>query len=287
MSDQLQRFIFDDYQIRGEIARANNSYHEIIKNHNYSPEVANIVGELLIATCLLTATLKFKGKIAVQIEGDGPLNLAVINANQDLELRGTARVEGETKGLSFKQLVGKGYLMISVTPDNGERYQGVVALDKDSLSGCLEDYFKESEQLATRIILHASNDEKTQAAGMLLQTLPSVDEENHDDQFQHVCTLATTIKEEELYTLENEDLLYRLYHQEKVHLFTKKEITFKCSCSKERCLSSLASISSEELLDILKERGAIDMHCEYCGSDYHFEVDDLQILLNNQNKTHH
>lgn len=101
--------------------------------------------------------MKFKGKIAVQIEGDGPLNLAVINADQDLELRGTARVEGETKGLSFKQLVGKGYLMISVTPDDGERYQGIVALDKGSLSGCLEDYFKESEQLATRIILHANN----------------------------------------------------------------------------------------------------------------------------------
>ena len=105
MSDQLQRFIFDEYQIRGEIARADKSYQEIIKNHNYSQEVANIVGELLIATCLLTATLKFEGKITVQLQGDGPLSLAVINANQDLELRGTARVEGETKGLSFQQLV--------------------------------------------------------------------------------------------------------------------------------------------------------------------------------------
>jgi molecular chaperone Hsp33 len=287
MSDQLQRFIFDDYQIRGEIARADNSYHEIIKNHNYTPEVANIVGELLVATCLLTATLKFKGKIAVQLQGDGPLNLAVINANQDLELRGTARVEGNTKGLSFKQLVGTGQLMITVTPDNGERYQGIVALDKDSLSACLEEYFKQSEQLATRIILHASNSDKVQAAGLLLQTLPAVDESQHEEQFQHVSTLASTLKEEELYTLDNEQLLYRLYHQEKVRLFEATAITFKCSCSKERCLSSLASITPEEILKILKEHGAIDMHCEYCGSDYHFEVDDLQILLNDTHNTQH
>ncbi|MFT6985729.1 MAG: molecular chaperone Hsp33 [Psychromonas sp.] len=278
MSDQLQRFIFDDYQIRGEIAHAHNSFSEIIKNHNYSPEIANIVGELLIATSLLTATLKFAGKIAVQLQGDGPLNLAVINANQDQELRGTARVEGETKGLSFKQLIGKGHLMITVTPDNGERYQGIVELQKESLSECLEDYFAQSEQLPTRIILHASNIDTPQAAGLLLQTLPAVDED-HDDQFQHVSALASTVKEDELYTLENNELLHRLYHQETVRLFDPTPITFKCSCSKERCLSSLASIAPEEILDMLKENGAIDMHCEYCATDYHFEVDDLKILL--------
>jgi molecular chaperone Hsp33 len=286
MSDQLQRFIFDDYQIRGEIAKAPNSFNEIIKHHNYSPEVENVVGELLIATCLLTATLKFKGKIAVQLQGDGPLRLAVINANQDLELRGTARVEGETSGLSFIQLIGKGHLMITITPDEGERYQGVVALDKDTLSGCLEDYFAQSEQLATRIILHAANKEKPQAAGLLLQTLPAVDE-HHEQQFQHVSTLASTVKEDELYTLENDELLYRLYHQETVRLFEQAAITFKCSCSKERCLSSLASIAPEEILQILKEHGAVDMHCEYCAADYHFEVNDLQILLGDEHNTQH
>ena len=287
MSDQIQRFIFDDYQIRGEIAQAHKSYYEIIKNHNYSPEVANLLGELLVATCLLTATIKFKGKIAVELQGDGPLTLAVINANQDLELRGTAHVEGETKGLSFRELVGKGYLMISVTPDDGERYQGIVALDKDSLSGCLEDYFTQSEQLPTRIILHAKNEEETQAAGMMIQTLPAVNEEVHDAQFQHISTLASTLKEEELYTLSNDEILYRLYHQETVHLFPESPITFKCSCSKERCLSSLSSIAPEEILDILKKKGAIDMHCEYCGSDYHFELDDLKILLTDSHETQH
>lgn len=286
MNDQLQRFIFDDYQIRGEIAQAHDSFKEIIKNHDYTTEVANVLGELLIATSLLTATLKFQGKIAVQLQGDGPLSLAVINANQDQQLRGTARVQGETAGLPFSQLVGKGHLMITITPDEGERYQGIVALEKNSLSACLEDYFVQSEQLATRIILHASSIDRAQAAGLFLQTLPAVNED-HEKDFSHVSALASTVKADELYTLSNEDLLYRLYHEEKVRLFEAQAISFKCSCSKERCLTSLASITAEEILDILKERGSIDMHCEYCASNYHFELKDLQILLNDQDNTQH
>jgi len=286
MSDQVQRFIFDDYQIRGEIAQAHNSFNEIIKKHDYSAEVANLVGELLIATSLITATLKFDGKITVQLQGDGPLNTAVINANQNLEVRGTATVTGDTAGLSFKQLVGKGHLMITISPEDGERYQGIVALDKDSLSECLEDYFIKSEQLATRIILHASVKNKAQAAGLLLQTLPAVDD-NHEQDFQHLSALASTVKEEELYTLANDELLYRLYHQEKVRLFEVQPISFQCSCSKERCLTSLASITPDEILEMLNEQGSIDMHCEYCASDYHFEKDDLQILLNDEHGTQH
>ncbi len=286
MSDQLQRFIFEDYQIRGEIAQAHNSFNEIIKKHHYSVEVANLLGELLIATSLITATLKFAGKITVQLQGDGPLSLAVINANQDQEVRGTARVDGDTAGLTFNEMVGKGHLMITISPEVGERYQGIVALDKASLSECLEDYFVQSEQLATRIILHASSKNKAQAAGLLLQTLPAVGQ-NDEQEFQHVSALASTVKEEELYSLAKDELLYRLYHQEKVRLFEAQPISFKCSCSKERCLSSLASITPEEIMEMLEEQGSIEMHCEYCGSDYHFEKDDLQILLNGDHSPKH
>ena len=286
MSDQLQRFIFEDYQIRGEIVQAHNSFSEIIKKHDYSAEVANLVGELLVATNLITATLKFTGKITVQLQGDGPLSLLVINANQDQQVRGTARVTGDTLGLSFKQLVGKGHLMITISPQEGEPYQGIIGLEKDSLSACLEDYFIRSEQLATRIILHANSTDTSQAAGLLLQTLPAVNE-NHEQEFQHVCALASTVKEDELYTLSNDELLYRLYHQEKVRLFDAQPISFKCGCSRERCLASLASIAPEEILDMLKEQGSIEMHCEYCGSDQHFEKDDVQILLGDSDALQH
>jgi len=286
MTDQLQRFLFDDYDIRGEITNADNSFNEIIKNHNFSPEVANIVGELLVATTLLTAMLKFEGKIAVQLQGDGPLKMAVINADQNLQVRGTARVEGETTGLSFTELVGKGNMMITITPDDGERYQGIVDLNRDSLGACIENYFEQSEQLPTRVILHARSELKTQAAGILIQTLPATSD-SHEEDFKHVCALAQTVKEEELYELAPADLLYRLYHQETVRLFDKQSITFKCSCSKDRCLSSLASITPKEILEILKEQGAIEMHCEYCANDYRFEVNDLQILLGDEHNQQH
>ncbi|WP_193755571.1 Hsp33 family molecular chaperone HslO [Psychromonas sp. psych-6C06] len=286
MTDQLQRFLFDDFQIRGEIAHANDSFNEIVKNHDFTPEVANVVGELLVATTLLTAMLKFEGKIAVQLQGDGPLKMAVINADQNLQVRGTARVEGETAGLSFSQLVGKGHMMITITPDDGERYQGIVDLNNDSLSSCLENYFQQSEQLPTRVILHAGIAPKAQAAGILIQTLPA-SSETHEEDFQHVCALAHTVKAEELYDLTPEDLLFRLYHQETVRLFDTQPITYKCSCSKERCLSSLASIAPEEINELIKEHGAIEMHCEYCASDYRFEVNDLQILLGGTDNQQH
>lgn len=286
MTDQLQRFLFDDFEIRGEIANADTSFNDIIKNHEFSPEVENIVGELLVATTLLTAMLKFEGKIAVQIQGDGPLKMAVINADQNLQVRGTARVEGDTTGLSFSQLVGKGHMMITITPDNGERYQGVVDLQGESLSACIENYFEQSEQLPTRVILHANSSETPQAAGILIQTLPA-SSDDHKDDFQHVCALAQTVEEQELYDLTQEELLFRLYHEEAVRLFEIQPITFKCSCSQERCLSSLASIAPEEILEILNERGAIEMHCEYCASDYHFEINDLQILLGDTHNQQH
>ncbi|WP_211217117.1 Hsp33 family molecular chaperone HslO [Psychromonas hadalis] len=286
MTDQLQRFLFDDFDIRGEIANADNSFNEIIKNHDYPLEVANLMGELLVATTLLTAMLKFEGKIAVQLQGDGPLKMVVINADQNLQVRGTARVKGETAGLSFSQLVGNGHMMITISPDDGERYQGIVDLSKDSLSACLENYFDQSEQLPTRVILHADSEGKAQAAGLLIQTLPSTGD-NHENDFQHVCALAHTVKADELYELTQEELLHRLYHQETVRLFEKQAIAFKCSCSKDRCLSSLASITPEEILGILNERGAIEMHCEYCASDYRFEVNDLQILLGDTHNQQH
>jgi len=286
MTDQLQRFLFDDFEIRGEIIQAHETFAQCIDNHDYPEAVANIIGELLVATSLLTATLKFKGKIAVQIQGDGPLSMAVINANQDLEVRGTARYSGDTTNLSFLDLIGKGNLMITITPDDGERYQGIVALEKETLAACLEDYFVQSEQLATKISLFANSQENSaKAAGLLIQTLPA-SKSTHEEDFAHVCALANTIKAEEIYTLNSDELLFRLYHQEKVRLFEAQSVSFKCGCSQERCLSSLASLEVAEIKEILEEQEQIDMRCEYCATTYSFKEQDLQILLTTSDQSH-
>lgn len=287
MTDQLQRFLFDDFEIRGEIAQAHETFQQCIDNHDYPEAIANTIGELLIATSLLTATLKFDGKITVQIQGDGPLSMAVINADQDLSVRGTARYKGDTTGLSFSELIGKGNLMITISPDNGERYQGIVALEKDTLAACLEDYFVQSEQLATKISLFSdSKSTPAHAAGLLIQTLPA-SSDSHEEDFAHVSALANTIKAEEIFTLKNDELLFRLYHQEKVRLFDPQSIHFKCGCSQERCLSSLASLDPEEIKEILEEQDSIDMRCEYCATTYSFKEQDLQILLTSTNEQKH
>ncbi|MCK5819566.1 MAG: Hsp33 family molecular chaperone HslO [Psychromonas sp.] len=274
MTDLLQRFIFDDYQTRGEIVNANVSFTKLIKDHKYPIEVEKILGELLIATTLLTATIKFKGKITLQIQGDGPLSMAVVNSDQNLKLRGTATVKGDTKSLSFNDLIGNGHLMITITPEEGDRYQGIVSLEGESLSKCLEHYFKQSEQLATHISLFTRVSNEAKAAGMLLQRLPA-NGEQHKLDFQYISALASTVKEDEIYSLSNEELLYRLYHQDKVRLFDAQSITYQCSCSKVRCLSYLASVSEQEILGLLNNQGCIDMHCEYCASNYRFTKEDL------------
>jgi len=152
--DTLNRFLFDNHPVRGEITRLEKTYQSILENHNYPIAVQNLLGELLVATSLLTATLKFDGDIAVQLQGDGPLTLAVVNGNNQQELRGVARVNGEiADNATLKQMVGNGYIVITITPKKGERYQGIVGLEKETLIGCIENYFMQSEQLPTRLFV--------------------------------------------------------------------------------------------------------------------------------------
>ena len=152
--DQLHRYLFEQFAVRGELVTVSETWKQILENHNYPQPVKKVLGELLVATSLLTATLKFAGDITVQLQGDGPMNMAVINGNNQQQMRGVARVQGDVpEGADLKTLVGNGFLVITITPDEGERYQGVVGLEGDTLAECLEDYFLRSEQLPTRLFI--------------------------------------------------------------------------------------------------------------------------------------
>ncbi|WP_241199794.1 Hsp33 family molecular chaperone HslO, partial [Erwinia billingiae] len=152
--DQMHRYLFENHAVRGELVTVSDTWREIIKGHDYPLPVQKVLGELLVATSLLTATLKFDGDITVQLQGDGPLNLAVINGNNRQEMRGVARMQGEIAAEStLKEMVGNGYLVITISPAEGERYQGVVGLEGETLAECLEDYFMRSEQLPTRLFI--------------------------------------------------------------------------------------------------------------------------------------
>lgn len=286
--DTLNRFLFDNHAIRGEITHLEQTYQAILDNHTYPVAVQKVLGELLVITSLLTATLKFEGDIAVQLQGDGPLSLAVVNGNDQQQLRGVARVKSDiANNATLKEMVGNGYIVITITPKNGERYQGIVGLESDTLIGCIENYFMQSEQLPTRLFIKTGvYDNKPVAAGILLQVLPG--NENTVDSFEHLSTLTETITRDELFELSTEEILYRLYNQEQVRLFETHNVTFKCGCSRERCEESLMTLPANEIDQMLEEDGGkIDIHCDYCGKHYVFDTIDIAQIRAKQHSNYH
>ncbi|OIN05560.1 Hsp33 family molecular chaperone HslO [Oceanisphaera psychrotolerans] len=282
--DQLHRYLFDNYQVRGELVQLQQSLHQVLASQAYPTPVKRLLGELLTATSLLTATLKFEGHITVQLQGDGPVSMAVINGDHQQHLRGVARWEGEVPDSDkLADIVGKGYLAITITPFEGERYQGIVELGEHSLSESLENYFAQSEQLNTRIWLFTDlQHEQPRCAGMLLQALPG----DQEGDFTHLEALTHTIKADELMNLDAHEILYRLYHQEAVRVFDPQPVRFQCTCSREKCEQALLQVGQEEARDIVKEEGKIEMHCDYCGNRYHFNEADLQSLFNDAPTLH-
>ncbi|TKB46672.1 Hsp33 family molecular chaperone HslO [Thalassotalea mangrovi] len=282
--DVLNRYLFEQLHVRGEVVQLKQSFDDIIGSHDYPVEVTQLLGELLAATCLLTATLKFEGEISVQLQGDGPVAFAVINGNHKQQMRGVAQVNGPILRKSLTDLVGKATMVITIMPKQGEKYQGIVALEGETLSECLEHYFATSEQLATRIWLSVDA-EKRLAAGMLLQVLPdSDDKEQQLSDFEHISHLTATVKDEELFNLDAEQLLHRLYHQEKVRVFEPQAVSFQCSCSEDKCLAAITSLSRQEIEDHIEEYMSFDMTCDYCQKTYHFDRQKLQPLLNPQSQ---
>jgi molecular chaperone Hsp33 len=269
-TDQLARYSFAEQDVRGEMVQLTSSYQSLIKGHQYHPAVQQLLGEMMAAVSLLTATLKFEGHIAVQLQGDGPVNFVAVNGNHALELRGIARVRADIGETDLRSLIGKGQLIITLTPQDGERYQGVVSADADSLAEVIQDYFEQSEQLSTRVWLFADGEH---AAGMFLQRMPASGKDMVG--FEHLATLTDTVTAQELFTLPAEQLLHRLYHEETVHMYPSQSVRFVCGCSKERTLEALASVPVDELKQILEQDGEIVMTCDYCLTEYVFKDEDF------------
>ncbi|WP_114327236.1 Hsp33 family molecular chaperone HslO [Candidatus Colwellia aromaticivorans] len=285
-TDVLNRYLFNDMHVRGELVQLSNSYQSIIKNHNYPIGVRLLLGELMAATCLLTATLKFEGEITVQLQGDGPIGYMSVNGDHNQKMRGIAKLKPEqeqTTANSLHQLIGKGTMVITIRPEKGEAYQGVVALEAATLAECLAHYFDVSEQIPTKIWLF-SDDAKQQVAGSLIQLLPDGDgsSENltkQESDFEHIAQLTNSIRPDEIFSLEAQALLYRLYHQEKVSLFDPQAVSYQCGCSRVKCLGAISQIEPTEIESILAEQSKISMTCDYCLTTYDFFYEDLKSFI--------
>ena len=277
--DQSQRFLFEQADIRGERAHLDAAYREILAIHQYARGVSRLLGEFLAAAALLSSNLKFEGKLVLQVRSEGQVPLLMVECDDTLQVRGIARGAEHALSEDFDQLLHNGQLAITIDPTNGQRYQGIVPLEQGSLAHSLDNYFKQSEQLNTRIWLAADTE---RAGGLLLQQLPaqiSPDEALRQQQWDHVCALASTVKDTELLALHSEDLLYRLFHEDPLRLFAPSAIRFQCSCSRERTRNALSTLDPAEIIELLEELGSITMECEFCNQGYRFEHSDLTDIL--------
>lgn len=280
MSDFVQRFHFSESPVRGELVQLSDSVGAVLDRHDYPPRIANLLSEALAASVLLTSTLKFEGSLILQVRGNGPLEALMVECNHRRELRGIAQL-GESwtdasATLSLPELVGEAQLVITIDPDHGQRYQGIVPFNSETLAGCLEHYFEQSEQLPTRIWLAADGEN---AAGLMLQVLPGHDEGSDADIWPRLCSLTETITAQEMLELPATELLYRLYNEEVVELLQTDEVIFRCNCSRERTEQVLISLGEAELRDIVAEQGAIEISCQFCNQEYRFDPIDVEKML--------
>lgn len=276
--DATQRFLFEECDIRGEFVCLDAAYRDALANQDYPPAVRRLLGEFLAAAALLATTIKFDGRLVLQARGSGALSLVMAECTSAGTVRGIARYEGEPLTGAFRGLVGEGNLAITIEPHKGEPYQGIVALEGESLADCLMRYFEQSEQLGAQFRFSADDD---RVAGLLLQQLPAGEGrgEDREEDWKRIRLLADTLQDEELRSLSNDTLLHRLFHEETVRLFDPVPVRYACTCSRERTAAALLSIGRREVESILEEQQSVTMTCEFCGTVYRYSEEEARLLL--------
>ncbi|MBU0622311.1 MAG: Hsp33 family molecular chaperone HslO [Gammaproteobacteria bacterium] len=289
-SDTLRRFLFEHASLRGEIVRLDATWQAVIERHDYPDVLRDLMGELCVAAVLLAATLKLQGAMVLQIHGKGALKLLVVECTGDLELRATAKWEGDLAQGTLQELVGDGRFVITLDPKDGNQaYQGIVALEGDSIAEILQNYMTRSEQLETRLWLAADG---KSAGGMLLQKLPQPNEVPDDEPWENAVQIANTLKPEELLNVPSAELVHLLYHEEDIRLFDEQDVVFRCTCSRDNVARMLRMMGREEVEAIIAERGDVEVHCEFCNQRYVFDRVDANaafsdVMAVSANKTLH
>ena len=289
--DRLTRFLLETPGVRGVRVHLDQAWREIAERAEYPRAVSMLLGQAAVATALLTAHAKVGGRLSLQLRGDeGPLRLLFAECTAAGTLRGIARLEeddaddgegqapGATVGTDLRDLGTGALLAITIenpSPTGREpvRYQGLVPLEAPTLAGALEDYFRQSEQLPTRLVLAAGD---ARAAGIMLQKLPG--DAGDDDGWTRASALLDTLAPHELLDWPVATLLHRLYHEEAPRLLDQRPLRFECSCSRERVAEVLRSIGEDEARAAAAE-GVAEIRCEFCGQRYHFDADAIGALF--------
>lgn len=308
---ELHKFLFEGLPVRGLLVRLTDSWREVLlrraasSSGPYPEPVRQLLGEMSAAGVLMQSNIKFNGALILQVFGDGPVKLAVTETQPDLSFRSTAKVVGavsdEARLEAMLNVHGKGRCAITLAPKDllpGQQpYQGVVPLHGDQgeplqqLSEVLEHYMLQSEQLDTKLILAANDDV---AAGLLIQRLPvegegnlagqrNEDEIGLNEAYNRIAHLASTLKRDELLTLDPLTILHRLFWEEPILRFEPlvgdSAPRFACTCSRLRVANMLRGLGQQEVDEIVAEQGRVEIGCDFCGADYLFDAVDVGELF--------
>ncbi len=285
--DLLQRFIFENEPVRGEYVKLEDSLQTILSQHDYPPAVRRLLGEGLCAAALLSAIIKFSGRLTIQFRGKGKLKLLLAQSDDKLNLRGLIKHEGD---VSYEELMAafqQGVLVIMLdTGSNGQRYQGVVEWQGNSLAESIQGYFRNSEQLATKIWLNGEGDSAT---GYLLQVIPVVEQASHgmeieilDPAWNRVVRLTEAADPKVLLETEYPELLTKLYPEDTIRVFDPSPVAFHCSCTRKRGEDAILLLGQEEAEDELNGKQSIVVTCDFCNKEYIFDrVDVAEIFKKN------
>ena len=289
-----QKYLFEDRSVRVQAVRLTDTWKAVRANHEYPPAITHLLGELVAASTLLAANIKFDGSLVLQIQGDGPIALLVVECRSDLSLRATVKmreghdvpVDGNMQSLLNPG--GNGRFIVVLDPQRKapgqQAYQGIVPLEGDTVAEALQHYMKASEQLDTQLWL-AADDEH--AAGLLIQRLPVhggeqaplLSEQAAAETWERAGTLAATLKRDELLQVEIDTLIHRLYWEETLVAFDPLPVSWHCPCTRERVANMLRSLGEAEVQDIVAEHGQVDVTCDFCGKPYRFDAVDCAALF--------
>lgn len=290
--DQLQRFLFEQADVRGHFVQLDRAYVDAIGEHNYPPALKKLLSQFLAATTMLSTTLKFEGTVTLQAQSKGPLSAIMADCSNHADVRCIAQYDEDVDPAVFDQpfneLLAGGALAITIDPEVGQRYQGIVPLEKPTLGEALTDYFQQSEQLPTKFWMFEA---ENHCAALMLQVLPGenvLPKSENEAFFSHVGALADTLTAEEATTLDAHEVLHRLYHEEAVRIYDPKTIQFKCTCSDDKIAQALSSVPKAELLQAMEETdGILEVDCQFCNKRYTFDEQSLDFIYSTDSKNVH
>ena len=275
--DVLQPFLFEHLPVRGALVQLAETWRELSGTQDYPPPVGRVLGEASAAAALIANSLKFDGQLTLQLSGDGPLELLVVQSTNELHLRGMALARDVAPEAGFAELArGARCAMTVESSVLADRYQGIVDASGDSLAGCLEGYFERSVQLPTRLWLMADGD---CAAGLLLQRVPDAAAPLPEDDWRRLGFMADTLTLDEMREGIGTELLGKLFAEDDVRVFRPRTTRFECRCSIERVERALRLLGEEEVRETLEEQGEIRATCEFCNRERRLDAIDVERLF--------